>query len=65
MDQQDVSMNSIPSGQVADVEASLGYLDVDENLMPKPEALTKHEIGRAFYQLGKGMHFHFRRRWKN
>lgn len=53
MDQQDVNMNSIPSGQVADVEASLGYLEVDDNLMPTPEALTKHEIGRAFYQLGK------------
>ena len=54
MDQTtEVNINTISSGTVADVEAALGFLEVDDNLMPTPEALTTHEIGRAFYQLGK------------
>ncbi|MBK26291.1 MAG: hypothetical protein CME70_19990 [Halobacteriovorax sp.] len=53
IDQETMNMNSIPSGQVADVEAAMGFVQVDENLMPTPESMTKHEIGRAFYQLGK------------
>lgn len=53
IDQDVKSLNSIPSGKMADVEAALGFLEVDENLMPTAESLTKHEVGRAFYQLGK------------
>lgn len=39
--------------RVEDVEESLSFLDFDEKFIPKEESLSKYEVGRAFYQLGK------------
>lgn len=35
------------------LDASSSYLDLDENFVPTQEALSKREIGRAFYKLAK------------
>lgn len=36
-----------------DVEASIAFFDFDEQFQPTVESISKLEVGRAFYQLGK------------
>jgi tetratricopeptide (TPR) repeat protein len=40
-------------GRATEAETSIAFYDFDENFTPTEESLSKREIGRSFYQLGK------------